>query len=153
MPSVKKITHPHMGSLSHAAFENERIYGLYKSWWFSVANGRACLACGCFKLFCFACKWMVKWSLSQLVLSDALINICSDKTCINLHSYPHHSRSPPYSYFPPRCTYSKNEREQFSSVEQPQYFKMDPMWREGRTHTRTLTHTQMCTQDPLFPQC
>lgn len=96
--------------------------------------------------FCFACKWMVKWSPSQLVLSDAQINICSDKTCINLSSYPHHSSPsslplpPPYPYFPPTCTYSKNEREQFSSVEQPQYFKMDPMWREGRTNTHLHTH-------------
>lgn len=41
---------------------------------------------------------------------------------------------------PTRCSYSKNEREQFSSVAQPQYFKMDPMWREGRTHTYIHTH-------------
>lgn len=54
LSSVRKITQDHMGSSSHAAFDNQRIYGLWcKSWWLTVAKGCALLAWGCFKLVLF----------------------------------------------------------------------------------------------------
>lgn len=101
--------------------------------------------------FCFACKWMVKWSPSQLVLSDAQINICSDKTCINLSSYPHHSSSPPPIPLlsPPHALTVRMKGSNFHQSSSRSILR----WircggKEGRTHT--CTHT--CTQAPLFLQ-
>lgn len=95
----EKITHPHMGSSSHAAFDNQRNSDL---WWLTVPNGRAW---GCFKLslfsFCFACKWMVKWSLSQLVrCPDKIVRLWQNmhKSALLPTSFQLFFSSSPHSY-------------------------------------------------------